>query len=92
MTRDELITMAREAGYPHAKLQWNDQEQAFLERFAALVAAAEREAEREACARTCEARRQHVKSENGLHAYLSHSPASVAAGRCADAIRARGAA
>lgn len=88
MTRDELITMAREAGYPHAELQWNDQEQAFLERFAGLVAAAEREA----CARTCEARRQHVKSENGLHAYLSHSPASVAAGRCADAIRARGAA
>ena len=44
MTKDEIIAMASEAGYPHVGLKWNDQEQAFLERFAALVAAAEREA------------------------------------------------
>lgn len=49
MTTNEIIAMAREAGYPHVGLKWNDQEQAFLERFAALVAAREREA----CAQVC---------------------------------------
>jgi len=48
MTQDEIIRMAREAGDI-----WEDtlpQDQAFLIRFAALVAAAEREA----CAKMCE--------------------------------------
>ena len=36
-SRDDIIRMAREAGYPHVGPQWNDQELAFLERFAALV-------------------------------------------------------
>ena len=44
MTTDEIIAMAEQAGYPHVGLKWNDQEQAFLMRFAALVAAKEREA------------------------------------------------
>lgn len=44
MTADEVIAMAQRAGYPHVGLNWNDQEQAFLMRFAALVAKAEREA------------------------------------------------
>lgn len=43
MTADEVIAMAQRAGYPHVGLNWNDQEQAFLMRFAALVAEAERE-------------------------------------------------
>ncbi len=38
MTKEDIIRMAREAGWPHA---WMDAER--LERFAALVAAAERE-------------------------------------------------
>ena len=38
MKRDDVICWAREAGWPHA---WMDAER--LERFAALVAAAERE-------------------------------------------------
>ena len=50
MSRDELIAMARDAGYPHVGLNWNDREQDFLMRFAALVA----EAEREACAQVCD--------------------------------------
>ncbi len=51
MTRDDIIRMAREAGFPMAwmsdsgVLTWTD-----LEKFAALVAAAEREA----CAKKCE--------------------------------------
>ena len=43
MTADEVIAMAQQAGYPHGGLIWNDQEQAFLMRFAALVAEAERD-------------------------------------------------
>lgn len=50
MARTEVIAMAEQAGYPHVGLKWNDQEQAFLMRFAALVAAKEREA----CAQVCE--------------------------------------
>jgi len=51
MTRDEILEMAREAGLPLAwvseegVLRWSE-----LERFAALVVAAEREA----CAKVCE--------------------------------------
>ena len=51
MSQDEIIAMAQRAGYPHVGLNWNDQEQAFLMRFAALVA----EREREACALVADA-------------------------------------
>jgi hypothetical protein len=44
MTRDDIIRMAREAGFARTKMH------PALERFAALVAAAEREA----CAKLCE--------------------------------------
>lgn len=46
MTRDEIIRMAREAGFS----EWAVRTPQDLERFAALVAAAEREA----CAKACE--------------------------------------
>ena len=45
MTRDDIIRMAREAGLPSSELYHGN-----LERFAALVAAAEREA----CAKVCD--------------------------------------
>lgn len=44
MTKTEVIAIAQRAGYSHVGLNWNDQEQAFLMRFAALMAEAEREA------------------------------------------------
>ena len=47
MTRDEIIRMAREAGFAHS---WSEAAGEALERFAALVAAAEREA----CAKVCD--------------------------------------
>ena len=56
MTRDDIIRMAREAGFTEGMawlgevLVW-EAEPKNLERFAALVAAAEREA----CAKVCEA-------------------------------------
>ena len=77
MSRDELIAMAREAELPEAwisqsgVLKWAD-----LERFAALVAAREREA----CAQVCDAKAHEVR--------LWCNESNVIA--CAAAIRARG--
>jgi hypothetical protein len=49
MTREDIIHMAREAGCFHATHYWPIEIE-FLERFATLVAAAEREE----CAKLCE--------------------------------------
>ena len=82
MTHEEIIRMAREAGLAH----WDDMLQADrftfalperLERFAALVAAAEREA----CARICDEERKFWKRHEGRR---------DGAASCAKAIRARG--
>jgi len=81
MTREDIIRMAREAGCkPFRSPEHWDDVQVFatpnvLERFAALVAAAEREA----CAKVCEERQEVFQKyyTKGL------------AGMCAEAIRAR---
>jgi hypothetical protein len=74
MNREDIIRMAREAGiskpWDQEPVQWGT-----LERFAALVAAAEREA----CAKVCENEIEKVKP-----AY------SVTAENALKAIRARG--
>ena len=77
-TQDEIIRMAREAGFVFPEMQedsftcwWEE-----LERFAALVAAHEREA----CAKVCDAEVAYYKSDD-LH---------FAVERAAAAIRARG--
>ena len=75
MTRDEILSMAKEAGGFLGELPkgdaWMFFEEAYLERFAALVA----EKEREACAKVCE----DVSEQFHAHAM-----------DCAVAIRARG--
>ena len=76
MTRDDIIRMAREADIDWHK-HWNDDESNRLEVFAALVAAAEREA----CARVCE---QADKDGEGPDCWDWHSKDYAAA------IRARG--
>lgn len=77
MTREDIIRMAREAGWPgiYAKPLFSItmQEDDFL-RFAALVAAAEREA----CAKVCDAIDVEYEGEDVLATW------------CAKAIRARG--
>jgi hypothetical protein len=76
MTRDDIVRMAREAG-GHAS-GFGDRWVMYtpdLERFAALVAAAEREA----CAALCEARFTGDLTREDMEAK-----------RCAAAIRARG--
>ena len=77
MTRDDIIRMAREAQLPYyfRTGEINNIEQ--VERFAALVAAVEREA----CAEICD-EQMEIREINTAMA--------VAAGNCADAIRARG--
>ena len=72
MTQDEIIRMAREAGDDWDSTLSTDKE--FLKRFAALVAAEEREA----CAKVCE---DLGMATNGMYE-RNHE--------CATAIRARG--
>ena len=81
MTRDEIIRMAREAGAKTPRSIWPptlamsiDFKPEQLERFAALVAAAEREA----CAKVCD------EYDGSWYAYRK------GAQECAAAIRARG--
>ena len=73
MTKDDIIRMAHEAGYSH-KLPTGEHGPA-LERFAALVAATEREA----CIRLCESRNMGDGSREDQEAR-----------RIASEIRARG--
>lgn len=76
MTRDDIIRMAREAGLVRAGNNWTEPARwgmTELERFAELVAAAEREA----CAKVCSDRAMHCESEaqraisNGEHDEVS---------------------
>ncbi len=82
MTREDVIRWAREAGMQRDADVWfsaassSDVTADDLTRFAALVAAAEREA----CAKVCE----DVREED------NEAPFEAAADMCAAAIRARG--
>jgi hypothetical protein len=81
MTRDDIISMAREAGGYVSEMPIGDAwlfDDAALERFAALVAAAEREA----CAKACE------WEAAKLEQWPQRDVLTVRA--CAAAIRARG--
>jgi hypothetical protein len=73
MTRDDIIRLAREAGW-HDELLSVSFTEPLLERFAALVAAAEREA----CAKVVELVAREIDDTNGTATYI------------AKAIRARG--
>ena len=79
MNREDIIRMAREACDQAPREDWNSTAWVFgdetLERFAALVAAAARAEENEACAKVCDG--------------MDHNGVMIAAD-CAAAIRARG--
>ncbi len=75
MNRNEIIRMAKEAGWQNTAILQADLRA--LERFAALVA----EAEREACADICD-QYSDIREIN--------TAMGVAAANCADLIRARG--
>jgi hypothetical protein len=75
VTREEIIRMAKEAGY----LAWHIDPRA--ERFSALIAAAEREA----CAKVCEEYRDEWLKGRGRYEFMGEG-----ADYLADFIRARG--
>jgi hypothetical protein len=82
MTRNDIIRLAKEVGFSdRSNPMWGSMVASHeeIERFAKLVAKAEREKEREACARVCEEVAQTV-------ARAKRPPAL----NCAAAIRARG--
>ena len=86
MTRDDIIRMAREAGLALASFcRWSAYSDD-LERFAALVAAAEREA----CADICERRKSLYWMEFDKTGSDAERSAAIASEECATAIRARG--
>lgn len=83
MTRDDIISMARKAGkadgttpLERSIVLYAAKSSLFLEKFAELVAAAEREA----CAKACEAEAENL---------IGMAYESIALG-CAESIRARG--
>ena len=90
MTRDDIIRMAREAEVP-MEYSFNNGATVWdlhpsLERFAALVA----EAEREACADVCERRKSLYWMEFDKTGSDADRAAAIASEECAEAIRARG--
>lgn len=85
MTRDDVIRMAIKAGlfavpYPHPT---NSKE---VERFAALVAASEREA----CAKVCEEIEDEYREHESLKYAELRTDAQTGASDCAATIRIRG--
>ena len=79
MTKDDILRMAREAGLHLYVNSLTEEPYALVvERFANLVAAAEREA----CADLCEDTHQEYEPFTGQPRALNYT--------CADAIRARG--
>lgn len=91
MNRDDIIRMAREAGAKvipdlDANEEPDDTCVALLTEFAALVAAAEREA----CANVCEEQRSIEWVTASMPALIRYEPANLMAEKCAAAIRARG--
>ncbi len=87
MTRDDIICIAREADlFEVIDDDYKDRGdwRPAVERFAALVAAAEREE----CAKVCDARMK--KHQDNYGGFIGQSTQISEAGECADAIRARG--
>ena len=90
MDRDDIIRMAREAGFRDTTtpvvalgVSWEQ-----VQRFAALVAAVARAEENEACAKACEAQENQVVRKHP--ARIEFDPDSMMARKCAAVIRARG--
>ena len=83
MTRDDIIRMAKEAGFEADGFGIGIWDSADFNRFAALVAAAEREA----CARVCEG----ISKDPWTKVGREHAPYMEATAKdCAETIRRRG--
>ncbi len=84
MNRDDIIIMAREAKLPYEYDTKRVLHLKELEHFAALIAAAEREI----CAKICEAQRNAIVKRHP--ARIEFDPNDLVPLKCAAAIRARG--
>ena len=87
MNREDIIRMAREAGIDWHK-HWDDEENR-LERFAALVAAAAKAEENEACAKVCEPLLERPCGYQGAWEGYGKFKTQMTGQECAAAIRAR---
>lgn len=90
MTRDDIIRMAHEAGILEYGYPVGDRVAGELERFADLVA----EAEREACAKVCDTFKSKTLGaqagpDDALSNVILRQVAYLGHGECAAAIRAR---
>lgn len=85
MTRDDVIRMAKEAGGAIYEVDWCFEIEN-LERFAALVAVAEREA----CAKVCEEIEDEYSERESLRYAELRTDAQTGASDCAHRIRSRG--
>ena len=85
MTRDDIIRLAREAGFDQTGVASFMEFTARIERFAALVAAAERRA----CAEACEEVESRAEELWDKFAYPEDQGMASGARQCAAAIRAR---
>ena len=83
MNREDIIRMAREAGLAYGS---DEKPLNSVTRFAALVAAAEREA----CAKVCEEVESRAEELWDKFAYPEDQGMASGARQCAAAIRARG--
>ena len=83
MTNEDIIRMAREAGWTQEYLEFGDVR---LERFATIVAAAEREA----CAKVCKQIEDEAYERLQAFRHLFDEGREHGAMGCAAAIRARG--
>ena len=86
MTRDDITRMAREAGVRDDGSRFEFSEYKYLERFAVLVA----QAEREACAKVCEEIEERCWETWDTQADQMDQGAAIGAAHCAANIRSRG--
>ena len=85
MNRDDIIRIAREARLVPTWLELCPKDEKALERFAALVAAAEREE----CAKVCEDIEEAYQRQESIRYPALRTDAETGSGECAAAIRAR---
>ena len=86
MNREQIIRMAREAGLAYGS---DEKPLNSVTRFAALVAAAARAEENEACAKVCEEVESRAEELWDKFAYPEDQGMASGARQCATAIRAR---
>jgi hypothetical protein len=90
MTREDIISIAREVWGDGSGKPWSESALLHLERFGELLEAKVRADEREACAKVCEDIEEAYQRQESMRHPALRTDAETGSGECADAIRARG--